>query len=269
MVMQMIRNVVRGGGTAVIFSYEHEAHTLLERLLSLEASLVEGLDAARLPAIRGAFERTGPPGLTIEDRLAHLRGVPEGLRTLRTYAGRLHIHESTGATTDLDEISRTVSMLQTDDATPLVVVDYLQKVPVPNGPAIEEERVTLVVERLKDLTLDLGVPILAIVAADKASLVSGKRMRVHDLRGSSALAYEADVVLILNDKYDVVARHHLVYDLGNAERYKQWVVMTIEKNRHGVDGVELEFRKQFAEGRFEASGQYVVEQLIEERVFTE
>jgi replicative DNA helicase len=270
MVMQMIRNVVRGGGSAVIFSYEHEAHTLLERLLSLEASLVEGPDAARLPAIRGAFEKTGPAGHSLDDRLAHLRGVPEGLQTLRTYAGRLHIHESTGATTDLEEIRRTVSMLQTDDAPPpLVVVDYLQKVPVPNGPAIEEERVTLVVERLKDLTLDLGVPILAIVAADNASLVSGKRMRVHDLRGSSALAYEADVVLILNDKYDVVARHHLVYDLGNAERYKQWVIMTIEKNRHGVDGVELEFRKQFAEGRFEASGQYVVEQLIEERVFTE
>ena len=270
MVMQMIRNVVRGGGSAVIFSYEHEAHTLLERLLSLEASLVAGPDAARLPALRGAFEKTGPAGHSLDDRIAHLRGVPEGLQTLRTYAGRLHIHESTGATTDLDEIRRTVSMLQTDDAPPpLVVVDYLQKVPVPNGPAIEEERVTLVVERLKDLTLDLGVPILAIVAADKASLVSGKRMRVHDLRGSSALAYEADVVLILNDKYDVVARHHLVYDLGNAERYKQWVIMTIEKNRHGVDGVELEFRKQFAEGRFEASGQYVVEQLIEERVFTE
>ena len=94
-------------------------------------------------------------------------------------------------------------------------------------------------------------------------------MRVHDLRGSSALAYEADIVLILNDKYDVVARHHLVYDLGNAERYRTWVVMTLEKNRYGVDKVELEFQKHFEEGRFEAAGQYVVEQLIEERVFTE
>jgi replicative DNA helicase len=182
----------------------------------------------------------------------------------------LHIHESTGSSTDLDEIRRTVSMVQTDDGPPpLVVVDYLQKVPVPHGPPTEEERVTLVVERLKDLTLDLGVPVVAIVAADKASLVPGKRMRVHDLRGSSALAYEADVVLIINDKYDIVARHHLVYDLGNAERYRQWVVLTVEKNRHGVDGVELEFRKQFAEGRFDSNGQYVVEQLIEERVFTE
>jgi replicative DNA helicase len=270
MVMQMVRNVVRNGGSAVVFSYEHEGHTLLERLLSLEASLVAGSEAARLPAIRSTFEKSGPPGYTLDERIAHLRGVSQGLQTMRMYAGRLHIHESTGSTTDLEEIRRTVAMLQTDDGMPpLVVVDYLQKVPVPNGPAIEEERVTLVVERLKDLTLALGVPIVAIVAADKASLVAGKRMRVHDLRGSSALAYEADVVLILNDKYDVVARHHLVYDLGNAERYRQWVVMTIEKNRHGADGVELEFRKAFAEGRYEASGQYVVEQLIEERVFTE
>jgi replicative DNA helicase len=270
MVMQMVRNAVSNGGSAVVFSYEHEGHTLLERLLSLEASLVAGYDAARLPAIRGAFEKAGPPGFTLNERLAHLRGVPQGLQTIRRYAGRLHIHESTGSSTDLDEIRRTVSMVQTDDGPPpLVVVDYLQKVPVPHGPPTEEERVTLVVERLKDLTLDLGVPVVAIVAADKASLVPGKRMRVHDLRGSSALAYEADVVLIINDKYDIVARHHLVYDLGNAERYRQWVVMTVEKNRHGVDGVELEFRKQFAEGRFDSSGQYVVEQLIEERVFTE
>ena len=187
MVMQMVRNVVRNGGSAVVFSFEHEGHTLLERLLSLEASLVAGPDAARLPAIRGAFERSGVPGHTLEDRLAHLRGVPEGLQTMRMYASRLHIHESTGSTTDIEEIRRTVAALQTDDGMPpLVVVDYLQKVPVPGGPATEEERVTLVVERLKDLTLDLGVPILAIVAADKASLVSGKRMRVHDLRGSSA-----------------------------------------------------------------------------------
>ncbi|MEP6651693.1 MAG: DnaB-like helicase C-terminal domain-containing protein, partial [Lapillicoccus sp.] len=157
MVMQMVRNVVRNGGSAVVFSFEHEGHTLLERLLSLEASLGAGADAARLQAIRGVFERSGLPGLTLEERLAHLRGVPEGLQTMHMYASRLHIHESTGATTDLEEIRRTASTLQTEDSRPpLVVVDYLQKVPVPGGPATEEERVTVVVERLKDLTLSLG-----------------------------------------------------------------------------------------------------------------
>ena len=256
MVMQMVRNVVpqrrqRGGllATSTRGTPCWSACSRSRRAWS-PASTPPGC-----PPIRAAFETPGAARATLDDRLAHLRGVPEGLQTMRQYAGRLHIHESTGSTTDLEEIRRVVETLPTEDGTtPLVVVDYLQKVPVPGGPATEEERVTIVVERLKDLTLDLGVPILAIVAADKGSLVAGKRMRVHDLRGSSALAYEADVVLILNDKYDVVARHHLVYDLGNAERYKAWVVMTIEKNRHGVDGVELEFRKAFAEGRFDAVG---------------
>ncbi len=269
MAMQMVRNVVLTGGHAVVFSYEHESHTLLERLLSLEAAEVAGYEAARLHAIRRAFEQPAAAG-TLDHRMAALPGVAEGLRTLRGYAARLHLHESNGATTGLSQIREVVARLREETGVaPLVVVDYLQKIPVPGGPAVEEERVTVVVEGLKDLTLALGVPILAIVAADKASLVSGKRMRVHDLRGSSALAYEADVVLIINDKYDVVARHHLVYDLGNAERYKSWVVLTVEKNRYGADHVELEFQKHFEEGRFEAVGQRVVEQLIEERVFTE
>ena len=95
---------------------------------------------------------------------------------------------------------------------------------------------------------------LAIVAADREGLAAGRRLRVHHLRGSSALAYEADIVLMINDKYDVVARHHLVYDVGNAERFRNFAVMSIEKNRSGLDRIDLEFRKRFEQGRFETEG---------------
>ena len=94
-------------------------------------------------------------------------------------------------------------------------------------------------------------------------------MRVNNLRGSTALAYEADTVLMLNNKFDVVARHHLMYDLGNAERFKFYVVLSIEKNRSGLDKIDLEFRKRFEQGRFETDGQPVSEQLVDERVFVE
>jgi replicative DNA helicase len=140
---------------------------------------------------------------------------------------------------------------------------------VPGASGSEEERVATVVERLKDLALEVGVPVVAIVAAEKGSLVAGRRMRVNDLRGSSALAYEPDVVLMLNEKYDIVAKHHLVYHLGNAERFRQWVIVSIEKNRNGIDHLELEFQKRFDQGRFETEGRVVEEQLIEERVFRE
>ena len=110
---------------------------------------------------------------------------------------------------------------------------------------------------------------LAVVAADKAGLAQLGRLRIYHLRGSSALAYEADVVLMVNDKYDVVARHHLVYDVGNAERFRAHVVLTIEKNRSGLDKIDLEFRKVFEQGRFDTDGNIVAEQLMDERVYTE
>ena len=154
-------------------------------------------------------------------------------------------------------------------SAPLVIVDYLQKLHVPGGSSIEDERITVAVEGLKDLALDHHVPVLAIAAGDKEGIASGRRMRSSHLRGSSALAYEADALLMLNNKFDVVARHHLVYDLASAEKFRSWAVLSIEKNRSGVDKVDMEFRTRFDHGRFEQEGQLVREQLIDERVFTE
>jgi len=49
------------------------------------------------------------------------------------------------------------------------------------------------------------------------------------------------------DRVDVVARHHLVYDVANAEKYHQWAVLTVEKNRFGQDGINqmLEYSSRF------------------------
>jgi replicative DNA helicase len=147
-----------------------------------------------------------------------------------------------------------------------VVIDSLQKVHFPGPNLSEEDRATLVVDELKDLTLELSVPILTIVAAGP---MAGKRMRVQDLRGSSTIAVPADVVLILNDKFEIVARHHLVYNLASAERFRNWVIRTIEKNRNGVDKVDLEFQKAFSQGRFDPDGGHVPEELIDDRIFVE
>ena len=45
--------------------------------------------------------------------------------------------------------------------------------------------------------------------------------------------------------------------------------MTIEKNRNGLDRIDLEFRKRFEQGRFEPEGRSVAEQLVDERVYVE
>ncbi|HEX5967500.1 MAG TPA: DnaB-like helicase C-terminal domain-containing protein [Intrasporangium sp.] len=273
---QFARNAVAAGGSALVFSYEHEAHTLLERLIAMEAmESLEGAGAADdfgistaadVHSVRRALE-AGSGGASLSSLLSGLPGGVEALASLESYGDRLHVHESSGATTTLDEVGRIVREVTVGSGTaPLVLVDYLQKVPVSG--AAEEERSTIAVEGLKDLALEVGAPIVAISAADKEALTSGHRMRTHDLRGTSSLAYEADLVLILSDKLDVVSRDHLVYDLGNMQRFRDWTVLTVEKNRHGRGHVELEFAKDFEHGRFHTRGNEVRERLIDERVFT-
>ncbi len=268
--LQAARNIALSGRSVLFFSFEHDPQTMLIRLVALEAGLVAGVEAPNLARIRSAFEASDSQRGTLADRLDRMEGGTKALELVESYADRLVLHRSTGSSTTLDVIRDAVEEVRHQTGRlPVVFVDYLQKVKVLNGPPAEDDRVTLVVEGLKDLALDIDIPVFAIVAADKEGIASGKRTRVNNLRGSSALAYEADTVLILNNKFDVVARHHLVYDIQNAERYKQWAVMTIEKNRNGKDGIDLEFQKRFEQGRFEADGQMVTEKLVDERVFVE
>lgn len=266
--LQACRNVVRDSRPVLYFSYEHEPEDLVAKLVALEAGELDDTGRARLDAVQQAFDSVD--GGPLEQRLAAVPCGIEALTRVRKYAELLHVHHSTGSSTDLAEIRTAVEEThRAAGAAPMIVVDYLQKVPVPGSVAEEAERTTTVVAGLKDLAIDTSAPVLAIAAADKEALGGAKRMRANHLRGSSALAYEADVVLVLSNKYDIVARHHLTYNLGNAERFREWAVVTVEKNRFGRGGIELEYRMRFNQGRFESEGGDITEQLIDDRVFTE
>ena len=267
-VLQVARNTARSGRAALVFSFEHDLDTLLIRLVSLEAGQLGGIVAPNIARVRQSFEAMDGRTGSLADRLKDTEGGVEALEVVQEYADRLLLHRSTGSSTSLEVITAAIDQVkESTGQSPLVVVDYLQKV---HAPQLEEyERVTAVTEGLKDLALDHDVPILAVVASDKEGLASGKRMRVANMRGSAALAYEADTVLLLNNKYDVVARHHLVYSMGNVEKFQNWAVLTVEKNRNGRSAVDLEFQKRFDQSRFETSGRQVVEQLVDERVFVE
>lgn len=253
--LQVARNVAAAGGRATFVSYEHDVEQLLERLLALEAADADELDAPTLSDVRRAL-RVDDAGRPLADRL----GPPgrAAVEALRSYGDRLRLVRASGSRTGVAEVSALVD-------GGLIVVDYLQKVCAAHVPGGEAERVTHVVESLKDLALDSRVPVLAVVAADSLGL-SSARVRLHHLRGSTALAYEADVALMLNDKFEIVARHHLMYGTTDADRYREWVVCSVEKNRNGVAGVDLEFRKDFAHGRFDPHGRVVAEVLADPRL---
>jgi replicative DNA helicase len=46
-------------------------------------------------------------------------------------------------------------------------------------------------------------------------------------------------------------------------------VLSVEKNRSGLTGVDMEFLKRFEQARFETHGQLVRERLVDDRVFVE
>lgn len=266
--MQLARNVAASGRDVVVFSFEHDETTLLARLVSLEAGLRAAGDPVHHRFVRAVLDDDTAADGGLAARLGADGGGAEAVEAVRAYGPRLHLHRATGRSTTVDDV-RTALASSLGNKRPVVVVDYLQKVAVDAAPETEDQRVALVVESLKDMAMELGVPVFAVVAVDKSGLAARGRLRVHHLRGSSALAYEPDVVLMLNDKYDIVARHHLMYDVGNAERFREWAVVSIEKNRGGLDRIDLQFRKRFEVSMFEPDGELVSEQLVDERVHVE
>lgn len=257
--MQVARNIVAAGGRATYVSYEHDVEQVLERLLAMEAGLALGGDAATLDDVRHALGTQSSSG-SLAERLGPAGGP--AVEALHSYGDRLRLVRASGARTGVLELRELVADEKPEP--PVLVVDYLQKVSAAHIVGGEDERVTHVVESLKDLALDSGSPVLALVAADKPGLEG--RTRLQHLRGSTALAYEADVALLLNGKYDIVARQHLMYGAIDADRYREWVVCSIEKNRNGVAGVDLEFRTHFAHGRYDPHGRVVAESLSDPRM---
>jgi replicative DNA helicase len=264
--LQVARNNAATGRPVLYFSYEHDAEDMTQKLIAMEAGELDDSDQVRMTSIRSIFD-----DLWVSSLDHRLESVPSGVEALARvshYSEMLFVHRSTGTRTDLAAIQAAIEAVrELAGTTPLVIVDYLQK--VKSSRTDDDERSTEVVEGLKDIAIDISAPVLAIAAAEKEALRSGRRMRANDLRGSSALAYEADVVLVLNNKFDIVARHHLTYNLSNAERFRDYAVLTVEKNRFGRDGVTMQFRTRFDQGRYEAEGTEVKEQLIDERVFRE
>ncbi len=262
--LQLCRQVVGAGHPVLYVSFEHDAVNLLERLVAAEVGERAGSDAFSLKSIRALLEGGG--GTSLTDSLAD---TPDGAEAVAAAADlqRFYVYRA-GVDTEAATIaSATRELAATVGARPLVLVDYVQK--VRDHAETEEARMSHVAGSLKDLALSEGVPVVAITASDAAGIAAGSRLRTEHFRGASALAYEADVVLVLNEKYDVVARHHLMYGGTNAERYRAFAVLTIEKNRGGMAGVDLEFRKYFEQARFAREGQIVAEQLVDERMYVQ
>jgi replicative DNA helicase len=252
-------------GRVLYVCYEHSEGFLLERLLAMESALAGHEDPVGVGDLRDVLAvRAGDERRGLGELLGELGNVQPVLQRLAGYEERLFLVKA-GALTTVEAIG-SLARACPGSGPLVVIVDYLQKVSVYPDPPSEEEQARRVVEGLKELAMSQSVVVLAVVAAD-AEGVKAQRMRIHHLRGDAALAYEADVVLVLNDKHRAVARHHIVYHPNVADGFRNWVVFSLEKNRGGVNGVDFELRKRFAHACFDPVGGFVREQLVDGRLY--
>jgi replicative DNA helicase len=276
MALQMARNVASGGQANVLYiCFEHEEHYLLNRLIAMESAL------AHLPHKTGAIKiqdvRREILGSWVADgeggtgpQLASNPRLRPSLDRIGRYGQNLFLMRGTQTASTVENIRTLVQQHKelSGGRQLVVMVDYLQKVPQYPEPVSETEKVTFVVNGLKDIALAEQVGMVAIVAADKEGLKAA-RLRNHHLRGSSAINYEADIIVILNEKYHIVAKVNIEFNPYQAQRFRDWVVLSVEKNRGGQDSVDLEYEKHFEFSCFDPNGRTVQEKLIEERLYNE
>jgi replicative DNA helicase len=274
MALQMARNVASGGQANVLYlCFEHEEQYLLNRLVALESALVHlppKTGSIKIQDVRREImaswmaEGTGGAGLTANPRLR------PSLDRIARYGQNLFLLRGSQTASTIDNVRKLVQQHRdlSGDRRLLVVVDYLQKVPMHPEPVTEAEKVTYVVNGLKDIALSEEVAMISIVAADKEGL-KAQRLRNFHLRGSSAINYEADIIMIINEKYHIVAKVNIEFNPYQAQRFREWVVVSVEKNRGGQDNVDLEFEKHFDYACFDPNGRTVQEKLIEERLYND
>jgi replicative DNA helicase len=261
--LQWARAMAMRGVVAVYLCYEHDEVTLLTRLLSCElgemlASASPGATSMRHDELQARIRDVAAGAITLREALESDPMLQQAHRRLAAYADRLVLVTGSGAHTDVNAIR---DVTRTFEGQPTALfVDYVQKVPVFPSIPRETERVGRVIESLKQLALDQKMVVIAVAAADQEGL-DARRLHSRHFRGSTALAYEADAIVVLNEKLSVVSRAHVAYSPTRAEEFQRQVVFSVEKNRNGTADVNLEFEKDFANYRFHPRGRWVAERL--------
>jgi replicative DNA helicase len=274
--LQMARNVAMNPDQYAFFlSYEHTEAHLMNRLLCLESINPPEIDTGSGVRLKDLYsivttqrEQMGSSsGGSLQSILRKEPRTAAALARMNSYADRLILVKASPAVTTLRSIREmTARLVDATGGKVSVFVDYLQKVAIhPERATDEAEKVTIIVEGLKDIALALGVPVWAIVAADREGLKS-KRLHLYHLRGSSALDYECDIAIIMNNKYHILSKDHMTFNPYKAKQYRDWVVFTIEKNRAGRAMMDMEFQLHAQYFAFDPRGQQVQQQLIDEKI---
>ncbi|MBT8240543.1 MAG: AAA family ATPase, partial [Acidimicrobiia bacterium] len=249
--LQWARNIAFNGFSTAYVCYEHDEETLASRLLAVEVGEVKsGESGIRSGQTLAVIQDVSLAERRLGDEVDADPLLRHSLEQMSRYSDDLALIRASGTTTGVDEL-REVAMELGPGGT--LFVDYLQKIPMGDHRWSDSERSIRQAEELKELAMEYDVSVVAVTAAEAAGL-NVRRVRPHHMRGASGLTYEADLICLLNEKWLSVSKRHSAHDPVKAEGFKRDVVLTLEKNRRGKSGVDLEFTKDFVHFRFDPRG---------------
>ena len=183
--------------------------------------------------VRAGFRR--PDGSVDEDALARTHDAGAELKaaygqTLRMYDKRLN----------LTQLRQHITSAVYRRGCQLVVVDYLGLVSADDMRQSEYERITNLSVELKQLALELRIPILCLVQLNRdCEKRTNKRPMSADLRSSGGLEQDADIILGIYRG----AKYNPQY-AANDEHFRQLGEIIVLKARDGVADVTIPTRFQ-------------------------
>jgi replicative DNA helicase len=192
----------------VIFSLEMEVRQLMLRMLATDAHINSNRLRSEARLTDDEYDRLWAAA----DRLAKLpiflddtAGI--GIETLRARARQLWIEHNVG----------------------MLVIDYMQLIPMPSGRDNQQQWVAFVSASLKSLAKELHIPILCLSQLSRAPETRGgdRKPLLSDLRDSGAIEQDADVVMFI---------------------YRPWVYKDQTKSKkYDIGGVEYDISENLAE----------------------
>lgn len=262
--LQWARNIAAGGFPVIYACYEHDEGSLFSRLLLSEVGDLAAAsgDSTSSETRQAAIEAGSDP--------ASFNEIVRGSLVLRAAKARMQGYGDelmlcSASPVDIDISSLDRMLTERGGNTAVLFVDHLQKVPSAGGSDLTVEEIAV---ELKSLAMRHGIVVVGVVGASAGAL-GMRRLRLQHLQDADGIGYEADLVIMFNDKVTAVSKRHTAFDTIRADDFRGMIIMSIEKNRNGPSGIDLEFRKDFAHYRFNPSGSVLEEQLVDGVMITE
>ena len=179
----------------------------------------------------------------------------EKLATINNRLSKLPLEYADNS--DLDSILRTAIRLRRKRGLKLLIVDYVQRIRLPEFRQTRDQSLGEAASRLKDFAARFEVPVLALAALSReSSRRDDPRPRLEDLRESGRLEYEANSVVFVHVPSRVAGTPENLMLKNPTATYaekreaQEYAELIVQKQRDAEDHVLIRARAEFTHTRF-------------------